>query len=222
MSSSDRPIKIKGLGISEKKLVRVVSKLSKRPLRRDRVAWLSALRRLGLTEEMHNATTFLNYLKKAKRISAQTYSKAMVDYVLEFALRRRDFAAVRAALRLDGYSIPSKEPNDLCLPPQWNVEVSDESDNVEIQITPEEYEIWKSQPEIPEPEPIVEESATQKVFAEAIANNIPLHLERLIRRRDVATLRTMLRLYGHNISSVDPLFPGDQEGANVPEPSNNS
>ncbi|MGB4106167.1 MAG: hypothetical protein WBK55_00025 [Alphaproteobacteria bacterium] len=152
-------------------------------------------------------------------IPSQAMDKSRADFILETALSRSDFRAIRAILYYEGYGIPVKEPNDLVLPAEWDNEDSDDSARMEIQITPEEYEIWKSQPDIPEPSPTVEKSATQKALAESIAKTIPLHLERLIRRRDVVTLRTMLRLYGHNISSGEPPSKVNLN-VDVPEPTN--
>mgnify|MGYP001301030056 CR=1 FL=1 len=133
----------------------------------------------------------------------------LVDQALEMALQKRDFQAIRAILNFEGYGIPIKEPNDLVIPAAWGVKKTRESEVVEIEITPEEYEVWqeiqKSPPEeITEPAPF-RNTPEFKSFAEAMSKSIPLHLEHAIRQRDIPTLRMWLRLYGrHNIAAPDP------------------
>ncbi len=131
-------------------------------------------------------------------------NKNQVDQVLERALLRGDFNAVRAFLNHEAYEIPIHEPNDIVIPVELDSDESDDSDDIEIQITPEEYEMWNAPLEPCEPEPAVEESALYKAFTKSYAQNIPFHLEHAIRQRDIATLRMLLRLYGHDISSHQP------------------
>mgnify|MGYP001571661119 CR=1 FL=1 len=147
-----------------------------------------------------------------------TVDEIQVDDILENSLQMRDFRAIRFILNHEGYGVPLYEPNDLVIPAELYNERSHESEKLEIEVTPEEYEILMAPPETcPPPEPSTEELAIQQAFAGAMTESIPLRLERLIRRRDVETLRIMLRLYGHRLLPDDPPYPGHVR-ENVPAP----
>lgn len=145
----------------------------------------------------------------------QILDQGQVDEILESALQRSDFEAIRAILNYEGYGISVNEPNDLVIPEEWDKK-SELFHNIEIQISPEEYETWNAPLEACDIEPTEEELGIQRAFAKAIAENIPPRLERLIRLRDVGTLRMMLRLYGHDIL---PNQPGDDEDLSDDPPS---
>ena len=138
-----------------------------------------------------------------------TLEDKLVDKFLERALQQRDFKAIRTILNFEGYGVPITEPNDLVIPEAWNAEDSDEEEVIEIEMTPEEYDMWQEMKDSP-PEEITEpssflETPEFKAFVETMAQNIPLQLEHAIRQRDIPTLRMWLRLYGrHNIAAPDP------------------
>ena len=141
--------------------------------------------------------------------------ETQVDQILESAIQRSDFKAIRAILNYEGYGIPLEEPNSLVLPAEMDNESFIDPKDIQIHITPEAYELWKAPLEMCEPEPSVESSAFHKTFVEVMANNVPLRLERLIRRKDVNGLRMWLRLYGHAISSGHS---GDQDNSDLDMP----
>lgn len=184
-----------------------------------------------LNLEIRRAEQGLGFDPSKGVVPIRALDKSRTDFILENALQRSDFRAIRAVLNYEGYGIPVKEPNNLIIPAEWDNEESNVFDDLEIQITPEEYEMWKAPLEPFETEPSDEESALQKAFAETMAESLPFRLERLIRQRDVVTLRMMLRLYGHDISpnqhgyqedSLDePPSQGNLHGT-APEPSKNS
>lgn len=162
---------------------------------------------LELTVNIRHARGGLIRNPKTKAMPVPTLDTNIVDQILENALQRRDFHAIRVALNYEGYDIPVDEPNNLLSPSEAaNKEVLRAKD-IEIQITPEEYEMWEAPLEECEPEPVVNESL-HNAFVEVMAQNIPYRLERLIRRRDVKGLRMWLRLYGHDIL---PNQRGDQD-----------
>lgn len=186
---------------------------------------------LNLTWRIRHARGALVRSTEKNVMAAKTLDHGQVDEILESALQRNDFEAIRAVLNYEGYGIPVNEPNDLVIPAEWDNDECNVFHDLEIQITPEEYEMWKAPLEACEVESAAEEPAIQKAFAEAIAENIPLRLERLIRQRDIVMLRMMLRLYGHAISpnqlgyqedlSDEPPSKDNPHGT-TPEPFNNS
>jgi len=138
----------------------------------------------------------------------ESLDRGQVDEILEIALQRSDIETIRAVLNYEGYGIPVNEPNDLVIPLKWDKDR--DFSELEFKITPEE---WEAPLEACKAEPSLEESALQKAFAETMAENIPLRLERLLRQRDMGMLRMMLRLYGHNI------LPNTSSVQDVPEQS---
>lgn len=147
-----------------------------------------------------------------------TYDKNDLDCILENALQRKDFRAIRVILSHEGYGTPLNEPNDLVIPAEWDNERSRDSEKIKIEVTPEEYDILMGPLDTgPPPEPTLEELAIHKTFAEAMAESIPLRLERLIRRRDAEALRMMLRLYGHRLLPDEP-SPAEHIPGNLPKP----
>ncbi len=160
-------------------------------------------------------------------MTRDTLDRGQVDLVLEDALQRNDYAAIRAILNYEGYEVPVDEPNDLVVPAELDDNEFDISDDLKIHITPEEYKMWKAplmKEDLPNKqsywqeqlansemsmyfltrlrtsmEGSVEKSVMHEAIAEAMAGNISLRLERLIRQRDIAMLRMTLRLYGHDI-----------------------
>lgn len=144
----------------------------------------------------------------------------LVDQMLESALQRRDFAAIRVALNYEGYEIPVNEPNNFLSSMEQDRKAFPRGKDIRIQMTPEEYEMWKAPLEACQPEPAFKEPLHSK-FMEVMAQNIPYRLERLIRRRDVEGLRMWLRLYGHDISPTQPGNEGLSHGSETPNgPSN--
>lgn len=168
---------------------------------------------LSLTwKQRHGRGTLIRNLKRSYVLTE--LDKNQVDEILEAALQRYDFRAIRTLLAYEGYPIPVQEPNDFIRFTEWDSKEFDDSEDLEIQITPEEYELWKAPLEKCEPEPAVDESALYKAFAKSVALNVPYQLEHAIRQRDIGMLRTLLKLYGHEIS---PIQSGNQDDLLAPE-----
>lgn len=153
-----------------------------------------------------SGSVVINPNKRVAPITA--LDDSLVDQVLEWALQKRDFQAIRAILNFEGYGVPLTEPNDLVIPAAWDAKRQDKEEVI-IKVTPEEYEMWQEIQESP-PEEITDPAPFRntpeyKDFVETMAQNIPLRLEQAIRQRDILALRMRLRLYGrHNIASSDP------------------
>lgn len=168
---------------------------------------------LSLTwKQRRGRGTLIRNLERSRVLTE--LDKTQVDEILEAALQRYDFRAIRTLLAYEGYPIPVKEPNDFLRFTEWDSKTFDDAEDIEIQITPEEYELWKAPLEMCEPEPAVDESAEYKAFAKSFAFNVPYKLEHAIRQRDIDILRMLLRLYGHEIS---PIQSGNQDDLLAPE-----
>ena len=123
-----------------------------------------------------------------------------VDAIMEGALQRGDFKVIRVLLNYEGYGISIDEPNSQPTAREFGHKESEDFPDVEIQITPEEYELWKAPLESHDLDSTLKCSPIQKAFGKVMSDNISLQLEQLIQRREVETLRMLLRIYGHSIS----------------------
>ncbi|GJL49742.1 MAG: hypothetical protein NPIRA01_09690 [Nitrospirales bacterium] len=139
-----------------------------------------------------------NEVEKVEPMKA--LDKKKIDEILERALRQHDFESIRAILNYEGYGIPVSEPNDMEIPePPNDMDIED----VEIEMSEEEYNEWKAPMKDFSFEPEAVSQGRQE-FTKAMAKNVPVHLERAIRQRDLDTLRMLLKLYGHYLSSNQP------------------
>lgn len=163
----------------------------------------------------------------------KTRRNGQFDEVLEKALQRRDFALVRVILESEKLGVSNETAVDvtdeLAFCKQWAHEDFEDRNSfkdVEIKVTPEEYEFLTAD-EIGPKQPMTFEEPSPKGAAilEAIGRqmmkNMPRRLERLMQEQDIQMLRTLLLICGFRILTRDPSTLHDRP-ADAPESPGNS
>lgn len=155
-----------------------------------------------------------------------------VEVALEKALEARDYPCIREILKAEGLGASeetaTRVSEDVYFSKAWGPKEPDDSDSIEIAVTPEEYEYLTSDligpPEPchdePSPSPSREMAALLEAFRNNFAAAMPARLEECIQEKDVGMLTVWLRLCGYRIfprnlpredepSDDEPLPPGN-------------
>lgn len=131
-----------------------------------------------------------------------------VEEALEKAIEERDYPLIREILASEGLG-PTVETairvsEDLYFSKAWGPEGEPSRfDNIEIAVTPEEYEYLSADfigpPEPCHDEPSPEMAIELEAFRNQLASSMPAHLEKSIQQEDVGMLTMWLRTCGYRI-----------------------
>lgn len=153
-----------------------------------------------------------------------------VEVALEKAVEARDYPCIREILKAEGLGASeetaTRVSEDVYFSKAWGPKEPDDSNSIEIAVTPEEYEYLTSdligppEPCHDEPSPSREMAALLEAFRNNLAAAMLARLEECIQEKDVGMLTVWLRLCGYRIfprnlpredepSDDEPLPPGN-------------
>jgi hypothetical protein len=148
-----------------------------------------------------------------------------VEEALEKAIEARDYPRIREILKSRGLGV-SKETatrvsEDVYFSKAWGSKEPSRFDNIEIAVTPEEYEYLSADfigpPEPCHDEPSPEMAIELEAFRNQLASSMPAHLEKSIQQEDADMLTGWLRFCGYSIFPRN-LSREDEPSADAPEP----